>query len=298
MSWIVGAAVVLAVFVGPLLVGGFGYIRGRGASATVAPRPWDWRLTAASALIYAIAFNLTFFIQELFLVVPKALTPGLRPTLYHNNHGWTGDHPLASLFQGTGALAIFIVGLACALLVRGGAGRTTNARLFLIWMAYNGLFQSLPQVVVGAVNPANDVGMAMDYLQLGAAAKAIAALLALAAIPPVALWLARRFIALAGEPAASARERSRVLLRAATLPALIAIPLIILFRVPREAIEVLLPPVLIAWIGIAWMQAWAWRIAAADPAPRPSASLAAPALALLALVLFFQLVLRPGIAFY
>jgi hypothetical protein len=56
-------------------------------------------------LLYTLAFNLTFFIQELFLVVPKALTPGLRPTLFHNNHLWQGEHPLASLFQGTGALA-------------------------------------------------------------------------------------------------------------------------------------------------------------------------------------------------
>ena len=71
----------------------------------MALRP-TWRLPIASALLYTLAYNLTFFIQELFLVVPKALTPGLRPTLFHNNHTWQGDHPLASLFQGTGALAI------------------------------------------------------------------------------------------------------------------------------------------------------------------------------------------------
>jgi hypothetical protein len=39
------------------------------------------RLTLSSALLYSLAFNLTFFIQELLLVVPKALTPGLHPTL-------------------------------------------------------------------------------------------------------------------------------------------------------------------------------------------------------------------------
>ena len=69
-----------------------------------------WRQTIGSALLYTLAFNLTFFIQELFLVVPKVLTPGLRPTLYHNNHLWLGENPLARLFQGTGALAIFISG--------------------------------------------------------------------------------------------------------------------------------------------------------------------------------------------
>ncbi len=39
---------------------------------------WDWKLTLASALLYALAFNLVFFVQELFLVLPKALTPGPR----------------------------------------------------------------------------------------------------------------------------------------------------------------------------------------------------------------------------
>jgi len=38
---------------------------------------WNWKLTSASALIYTLAFNLIFFIQELFLVLPKAFTPGL-----------------------------------------------------------------------------------------------------------------------------------------------------------------------------------------------------------------------------
>lgn len=54
-----------------------------------------------SAVVYALSYNLIFFIQELFLVVPKALTSGLRPTLFHNNHTWSGDNPVAALLQGT-----------------------------------------------------------------------------------------------------------------------------------------------------------------------------------------------------
>src|SRR5690606_31595501 len=125
----------------------------------------DWTLPVCSALLYTLAFNLIFFIQELFLVVPKALTPGLRPTLFHNNHGWEGDHSLASLFQGTGALATLIVGLGCTLLLRRGHGGPA-LRLFLFWMAFAGIFMALPQVVIGAISPASDVGMAMEYLQL------------------------------------------------------------------------------------------------------------------------------------
>src|SRR6266567_9636928 len=66
------------------------------------------------------------------------------------------EHPLASLFQGTGALATFLTAIACVLLLRRGSGRS-SVRLFLIWMAYNGFFQSLPQAIIGAVNPGNDV---------------------------------------------------------------------------------------------------------------------------------------------
>ena len=42
----------------------------------------------------------------------------VRPTLFHNNHSWEGENPLTSLFQGTGALAILLSGVVCALLLQ------------------------------------------------------------------------------------------------------------------------------------------------------------------------------------
>jgi hypothetical protein len=48
----------------------------RGGAATPArasaeaARAWDWRLTISSAFLSTIAFNLMFFVQELFLVLP------------------------------------------------------------------------------------------------------------------------------------------------------------------------------------------------------------------------------------
>lgn len=122
---LIGIAVLLALVVGPLVLGLIGLHRARRASVgnvLVGARPWDWKLAIASAFLYALAFNLTFLIQELFLVIPKALTPGLRPILFHNNHTWSGENPLAKLFQGTGALAIFVTGLSCALLLKRTAG--------------------------------------------------------------------------------------------------------------------------------------------------------------------------------
>jgi hypothetical protein len=223
---------------------------------------WNWKLTSASALIYTLAFNLTFFIQELFLVLPKAFTPGLRPILFHNNHHWQGDSPLVKLFQGTGALATFVTASACAMLLQRGWGRTSTSRLFLVWLAYDGFFQSLPQVVIGAFMPANDVAMAMDYFGLGATAKTTAAIVAGIAMPLLAVALTRPLLSLAEDPVETSSRRARTgfIFRTATVPAIVAVALIIPFRVPRNWIEVVMVPVVVTCIGILWMQSGAWLI--------------------------------------
>jgi hypothetical protein len=262
---------------------------------------WNWKLTSASALIDTLAFNLIFFIQELFLVLPKAFTPGLRPTLFHNNHSWDGDSPLVRLFQGTGALATFITASVCAILLRRGWGRTSTRRLFLIWLAYNGFFQSLPQVIIGAFIPANDVGMAMDYFGLSSAAKMTAAMVAVIAMPVIAVGLTRPLLSLAEDPVeiGSGGARTGFIFGIATLPAVAAVALIIPFRVPRNWIEVAMVPVVVTCIGIIWMQAAAWlvRNASANGDSR-NMSVASLAGAVVVLLLVFQLVLRPGIHFY
>lgn len=299
-GWL-GVTILAVIFGGPLLLGLAGLVRGRPADPAAPPAaPWDWRLVAHSGLLYTLAFNLTFFIQELFLVLPKAFTPGLRPTLYHNNHNWEGDHPLENLFQGTGALAIFLSGLFFAWLVRRGAGRTPARRLFLIWMAYHGLIQSLPQVAAGALGPGSDTGRAMDYFAMSPTAKAVAALISLAGIVAAGLWLTRPLLGVAQDQGAvaGAGRRTRFIFNAATLPALLAIPAILLFRIPRETSEVVIPPIAVFLVGIAWIQAYAWRVADAKASPPANRALLAPLVAALAVLAFFQLVLRPGIAFY
>lgn len=304
----ISIAVALVLVLGPLLLALSALMRAPrdGRSSPEQVIPWNWQQTISSALLYTLAFNLTFFIQELFLVLPKALTPGVRPTLFHNNHSWEGENPLTSLFQGTGALAIFLSGIACALLLARRSPRSSTARLFLIWMAYNGFFQALPQVVIGAISPRSgaqgpDVGMAMDYLRLGPTARTAAALVALAVIPPAALWLTRHLLGAADERAqlSSARARTRFIFHVATFPALMAIPLIILFRVPRELIEVVAPPVVVTLVGMVWVQAGAWRVGVVRlPGDTRVSSIAYPLGAVLVLLLVFQLFLRPGIRFY
>ena len=259
------------------------------------PRSIGWRPVAHSMLAYVLAFNLTFFIQELFLVLPKALVPGLQPTLYHNNHNWEGDAAIADLFQGTGALAI----LVCGLLFAAIASRQSRPSFFILWMAFHGLFQSLPQFVVGAITAGNDVGQAYDYLGLGPAGEALLALVALAAMPVAGIWLGRRFMSTAwsADQVETARARFGYLMRIAGLAALAAIPLIILFRVPREPIEVLAPPILVPLFGYGWLQLAAFRPRGATADGTQPTRLVPLLIAGVALLAFFQLVLRPGIAF-
>lgn len=295
------AVILAATVVGPLLLGVAGVTQSWGAAppdGAASFRPaWDWRLSACSALLYALAFNVTFLVQEVFLVLPKALTPGLVPTLYHNNHTWTGEHPLAPLLQGTGALAILLMGSVALGMLRWSSGRTMTWQLFLAWLAYHGLYQSLAQVVVGSINPQNDVGMAMAYLGMAPETKFAAAVVALVLLAPIALHLARHLLAIAspsGRPR-SARGLTRDLFLIATLPAVVGTLLVLPYRVPRHWIEVALVPAIVAWIGVSWMQAGAWRVRPREFTGRLEASIAMPLVALAALLLLFQGYLRTGV---
>lgn len=287
---------------GPVLLGLWGVLRGRAQPRATSPSPaWDWKLILASMLLYALSFSLIFFVQELFLVLPKAFTPGLRPTLFHNNHHWDGDNPLAKLFQGTGAMATLLVAAACAYWLKRCPPRSAAWRLFAIWMVFHGCFQALPQFVVGAIFPGNDVGMAMEYLQWSAAIKTVAALLAMAAIVWIALRLLRPLLSLAAQPEqiATPGRRAGFVFRIATLPGLLALPLIVAMRVPGSLDQVAIVPVAEYVIGVWWMQAAAWLAIPARAGETASPrSIAIPLLALIALGLAFHLLLRPGVAFY
>lgn len=297
---LIAATALVVLVLAPLAVGIAGWWRYRRVQEPVPPVGAAATLT--STLLCILAFNLTFLVQELGLVVPKALTPGLRPTLYHNNHDWQGDHPLAELFQGTGALAIALLALgAFLLLVRGPAIVSLRGRLLLFWFAFCGAFMALPQVVTGALAPRSDVGRAMDYFGWSPGVKTLLALVALAAVPPIAIGLARAALSLAPSAAhvATPRARTRFVVALVTLPALLAIVPILAYRVPREWVEVVMLPVIVVLVGIGWLQGAVWRLAPPSlPAAAPIGWRGWPLVAAVLLLLAFQLVLRPGIAFF
>ena len=259
-----------------------------------APGARPLRLPTGSILLYALAFNLTFFWQELWLVIPKALTPGLHPILYHNNHNWTGDSPRVELLQGTGALATLFSGLVFTggLVVARRASLTW--RLFLFWMAFQGLYQSLTQLAIGTLLPGNDVGVALGYLHVGAAAKWLLLALAIIAMALAGAGLARACPSSGEQGSTNLTRRFGQVMLVATL---LATVLIIPFRLPRDIVEVTLIPFFVNLVGVGWLTfgaAIVRRGAAHEGDER--AGVIGPAIALGATLLLFQLILRPGVA--
>ncbi|WCM27482.1 hypothetical protein NDN01_00655 [Sphingomonas sp. QA11] len=249
----------------------------------------------SSILLCVLAFNLTFFWQELWLVVPKALTPGLAPVLYHNDHSWTGDAPVAELLQGTGALATLASGLASLVILLVRPRLSATWRLFLFWMAFQGLFQSLSQFAIGTVLPGNDMGRALAFLGVSEAGKGVL-LLAVT----LAMGLAGTVLATLA-PAGLARSevfRTRAFGVAMLLTAIACVLLVAPYRMPRNPVEVALVPAIVNLIGIGWLvlgASFSRRRRRIDGDRKTS--LAGPGIALIALLLFFQIVLRPGVAF-
>lgn len=252
------------------------------------PAAIDARHLAVSTTLCALAFSLTFFIQELGLVLPKALVPGLAPILYHNDHDWTGDAPVAELLQGGGAAATLVSGLAFLWLAGRIAPQRPAWRLFALWMAFQGLFQSLSQCAVGSLIAGNDVGRALAWLGAGPVGKAALLLLAVAAMAVAGRALARRY-PLGGSDRPTARHLLGVLM--------LAVILIIPFRIPREPVEVVLIPLVVHIVGLGWLTLGLAALRRAPAAPVAAPALAAPVAALLALLGAFQLILRPGVAF-
>lgn len=250
-------------------------------------------LSLGSILLCALCFNLTFLWQELWLVIPKALTPGLHPVLYHNDHEWTGNAPIAELLQGSGAVATLVSGLIFCAALRFASRFSATTRLFLFWMSFEGMFQSLTQVTIGTLLPGNDVGRALAYLQVDAPTRWAVLGLAIAAMGAAGIWLARAYPADL-EPMPVSRKFAASLL----LTAMVAILLIVPFRVPRNLSEVALIPFVVNFIGVGWL------VLGAGLFPRrPNhralfrPRVAAPLIAVIATLLLFQLVLRRGVAF-
>lgn len=157
---------IIGSFIGPLLF--LFYFVFRNRSLDKGSSTFSFSVVATMALQYVIAYNLVFFIQELFLTLGKNWI-GLTAYLYHNNHNWEGSDPRTALLQGSGALSIFIFGILLALAFAWIRNRNVPIwkKTFILWLSLHGLMQSVPQVTTAFVASTTDTGQAFAYLRVG-----------------------------------------------------------------------------------------------------------------------------------
>jgi len=252
-----------------------------------------------SAISYALAYNLIFFLQELFLVLGKKAL-GLKSFLYHNNHTWEGEHSMSSLMQGSGALAIFIAGLISLLIFRYLSKSRSEWKLLVLWLAFHGLMQSIPQVIFAALDPGTDTGEALvGYLKISGPVLTFLAGVCTLSTALISIWFCRPFLGFIpmDSDLSNPRVKLNYILSIAVGGALLGSVLVVPFRIlpMHHAIT----PFLVFTFTIPWM----WSAA---PMSRPLSHnrnrinekiFWVPVLLLIFLLLFFQLILAKGVEF-
>jgi len=277
----------------------FGYLKTRKKPLTpnVVGPPLHY-MVINSAVLYALAYNLIFFVQELFLAWGKYML-GLRAYLYHNNHGWEGTHEMTSLMQGFGALAIFITGIVFLVLLFWIRRSSKWYALFVFWMAYHGLIQSLRQISSGVVAPSTDVGQAMGYLGVSFNQGLFLSTLSILFMVVVCMGLSKKLMEYAPQEEMINHpvKQFRFIFRAAILPAIMGTLLIVPFRLPPWS--QVIGPIMIMLIGIPWILAFSWRInSVSQKGNRVNFKIAVfPLVTLIILLGIFQLILARGIVF-
>ena len=251
---------------------------------------------AVSAVQFALAYSVVYFVQELFLWWPKAIL-GLDAVLYHNNHTWSVSHPVDQLLQGTGALAIFVAGLLIAVAYRMRTPRAPGLRLFVLWVIYHAFTQSVFQLSDPVVNPNGDVGDALGYLGYPAALAVPTFVAAIIAIAALGAGLSRQFAAVlpslsgAGSPGQQIRFAAVWIIGSGFLGAVLLIP----FKLPP--LEQIVGPFILAVLPGLWVVAFWGRRANGETTTVALSTrdlIISGALLILTLA-FFQIVLAPGI---
>lgn len=289
----------LALLVVPIIWGIYGYFKTRSLNnipSASHSSPSAWPLIINSAVLYALAFNLIFFIQELFLALGKRWL-GLKAYLYHNNHNWDGDHPMERLAQGYGAVAILIVGIICLFIARGMKRSPHWVQLLFLWMSFQGFAQSLPQFITAKAAPDTDTGQAFTYLGISETEGILITIAGIIAMLVIGAYFSRYLLQLATgtEHTDKPGKRFAYLFKIAVAASLIGIVLIIPFRIMpwNRAIA----PVAVTMISIPMVFANAWKVKDINPVNNEvnDKIFIVPVLILTAVLLIFQLILAKGI---
>ena len=285
------------LLVGPILWGWRNWVKYRGPS--VPKHIANYTTLINSAVLYALAFNLIFFLQELFLVLGKKAL-GLKAFLYHNDHKWVGEHPFTLLMQGSGAAAIFLIGLICLLIFRFIPYTKSIWKLFVLWLAFHGLIQSIPQVMVAYFDPNTDVGEALvGYLNLSQPFLIILAITSITAIAVISIWFSRQLLEFVSgdvdlnNPKVKFKYIRFIAVGAGIMGSILVVP----FRIPP--IGQAFTPFIVLVFSIPWV----WSAAAVSkPITHTSNRInekiyLSPIVLLVLLLILFRMVLAPGLEF-
>ena len=178
-----------------------------------------------ATLIYVLGLNLSFFAQEIGLFVSKALL-GIEVTLYHNSHDWLGDHPDLALWQGAGMIGLGVAGVLGLLVARRSRTGSFSADTGW-WTAFHSFVALALNVAFGVVDRGTESGESLAALGLIGWPAAAVGLLAVLALPAIGFALGPKLISL---PTRAAESRFVVARRLIVWPALMAVPIIFVFR--------------------------------------------------------------------
>ncbi len=288
-----------ALLLVPLIWGLYGFFKTRGEAKNIlnADRKSTGVLIINSAVLYALAFNIIFFIQELFLALGKRWL-GLKAILYHNNHNWEGTHPMESLAQGYGAVAILVTGLICLLLANRTRQSSHWTHLFLLWLAFQGLVQSIPQFITAKVATDTDTGQAFTYLGIGEVLGMFISIAGVIAMLYTGVLFSKYLLRLSpsADVISTASGRFGYLFRIAVLAAVVGIILIIPFRImPWDRA---LAPVMVTLISVPMVFAHGWKVKISNVVNSDvnNKLYIVPIVLLLILLLIFQLILAKGVS--
>ena len=285
------------LLLGPIVWGLLNWRRYKETSGSETPAHYKTMIN--SAVLFALAFNVIFCLQEIFLVLGKKAI-GLQAFLYHNNHIWVGEHPMASLMQGSGALAIFIFGLLFLLLFRFIRNSGSIWKLFVLWLAFHGLIQSIPQVMIGYLSPNTDVGQALvGYLNLSEPLLIFLAITSATAMALLSIWFGKYLLEFAPVDINlnNPKEKFKYIRYIAVGAAIIGSILVVPFRIPPMGQAV--APFAVTVFSVPWI--WA-AAAVSKPGKAVPNSLNekiywSPVVILILVLIFFRLVLAPGVEF-
>lgn len=282
----------------PIIWGLYGFFKTRGEEKNILSQKTNSTFVIVnSAVLYALAFNIIFFIQELFLALGKRWL-GLDAILYHNNHNWEGSHPMESLAQGYGAAAILITGLICLFLSIWTKQSSHWTHLLLLWLAFQGLAQSIPQFITAKVAADTDTGQAFTYLGIGEGLGILISVVGIIGMLYICALFSKYLLRLAPSVdfIKTASGRFGYLFCIAVLASVVGVVFIIPFRImPWDRA---MAPVMVTMISIPMVFANGWKVKVEHVINSDinKKVFVVPIVLLLMVLLVFQLVLAKGIA--